>query len=888
MQSKNALGNLKNRYAAVLKKCNLLNVFGSLAIVGSLTASLSLGANMLMPENAQAEYINSSPITHGIETGATGINDPIITNKSTITVVGNGTSIGIYANSGPDTYSFTNATDAKIDITSTNADARGMDISNGTIVNHGTINVNGDRDAYGIFSNTIGTTTLSNTGYINSTASNGDYAEVYVDNDLTIVTEYATSLRDYKKHGYVFENHSILEFDNTAFTARPGYGQGFVLGQEYYVRDMINNPTNTGTVTGKIGSVTTDSSLLRATLTGTDASNQSIALHAIINENTDISLQQSLNQLNTLLNNNNRLGLQQFLNNNGDLFDELSGILSLSDLLKLKQDIQKLIDNTPYLQELIASLDLEEELKQEELKQEELWLQERQQREQERQRKEQGIGHKIGQKEEQERQRKEQEIGQEIGQKIGQKNEQSMEQRMEEIGQEQKTITQDKQLIKNYTEIVLSMNTLYKGLDEFTVTLKEFSASAIFSSALTGPAALKANPHFIEKQNELKTAITNFETTYKALPPEAKNIPSYKQLGEEIASLKTYINNFNIKNTAEANEAHGKFFNGTGANSGSPMNSGANSGSVTNTQDIAISDFVDNFVEKYSSFVAGATLDTGLASAQSPKWSVNVSPYGSANNADTSNGSSFGLSGGVSRIFNEKFTAGVHFDVNYSSSNADMYDTDSDVWTTSFGVNANYNINENWYVGGQITMAFSQTESDYETGAFTRYQANDEYGGYSFTTAINTGYLYKINENNVISPEIGLSYVYQHTDKNDIKWNNNGDYMNVYNDANDYSALYGTLNLRWIGQYNLENQSILKPFVSVGIRQNLTANKMESSMTFFDTRFITESTPDLTTFITSAGLEWTHDKFTVSANYNGAFGSDNQNHGGSLSFSYKF
>ncbi len=37
MQSKNALGNLKNRYLAVLKKCNLINVFGSLAVVGMLT-----------------------------------------------------------------------------------------------------------------------------------------------------------------------------------------------------------------------------------------------------------------------------------------------------------------------------------------------------------------------------------------------------------------------------------------------------------------------------------------------------------------------------------------------------------------------------------------------------------------------------------------------------------------------------------------------------------------------------------------------------------------------------------------------------------------------------------------------------------------------------------
>ncbi len=54
MQSKNAIGSLKNRYLSVLKKCNLLNTFGSLAVVGALTASLSLAVNALILEKAEA------------------------------------------------------------------------------------------------------------------------------------------------------------------------------------------------------------------------------------------------------------------------------------------------------------------------------------------------------------------------------------------------------------------------------------------------------------------------------------------------------------------------------------------------------------------------------------------------------------------------------------------------------------------------------------------------------------------------------------------------------------------------------------------------------------------------------------------------------------------
>lgn len=38
--SKGAVGNLINRYRAVLKKCHMLNVFGSLAVAGMLVMAV--------------------------------------------------------------------------------------------------------------------------------------------------------------------------------------------------------------------------------------------------------------------------------------------------------------------------------------------------------------------------------------------------------------------------------------------------------------------------------------------------------------------------------------------------------------------------------------------------------------------------------------------------------------------------------------------------------------------------------------------------------------------------------------------------------------------------------------------------------------------------------
>ncbi len=54
MQSNNALSNLKSRYRAILKKCNLLNTFGSLAVASAFVA---LTANTLLAASTQLDDI---------------------------------------------------------------------------------------------------------------------------------------------------------------------------------------------------------------------------------------------------------------------------------------------------------------------------------------------------------------------------------------------------------------------------------------------------------------------------------------------------------------------------------------------------------------------------------------------------------------------------------------------------------------------------------------------------------------------------------------------------------------------------------------------------------------------------------------------------------------
>ncbi len=71
MQSKNAIGNLISRYKAVLKKCHVLNTLGSLALITTLTSTLSV-ASVCMPQTAHAVPVDTNIVT--IEEVQTGPN----------------------------------------------------------------------------------------------------------------------------------------------------------------------------------------------------------------------------------------------------------------------------------------------------------------------------------------------------------------------------------------------------------------------------------------------------------------------------------------------------------------------------------------------------------------------------------------------------------------------------------------------------------------------------------------------------------------------------------------------------------------------------------------------------------------------------------------------
>ncbi len=165
-----------------------------------------------------------------------------------------------------------------------------------------------------------------------------------------------------------------------------------------------------------------------------------------------------------------------------------------------------------------------------------------------------------------------------------------------------------------------------------------------------------------------------------------------------------------------------------------------------------------------------------------PKWTVFATPYGlyTDNSKYKFDVSSFGVTGGVSYNFNKDFSFGAHIDFNGSNSDSDTVENNSTSF--AFGLHSNYFVMDNVYVSAQATVAFGSNDIEYTLANNT---AEDDFNSTSFFGKINAGYIFKLNESNIIIPEIGLSYLHTESDAYDFNFANASVYnMNIH--SSDY------------------------------------------------------------------------------------------------------
>ncbi len=267
------------------------------------------------------------------------------------------------------------------------------------------------------------------------------------------------------------------------------------------------------------------------------------------------------------------------------------------------------------------------------------------------------------------------------------------------------------------------------------------------------------------------------------------------------------------------------------------------------------------------------------------KWAIYLDAYTTyAKNSEYNYGTkSYGMTIGGDKAINEKLSVG--FAMDFSDSTTDAQDgLTSDSTAISFLVNADYFINKNWYVSGNIALSYAENDVDYALSSMLT--AKDDYSSMAFNLSASTGYLYEINANNVLVPEFGLNYFYANADDINVDFAHASMYnMSIKNDA--FSALYAHLMLTWQGEYNT-NYGIMKPSAGLGLRQNVTSSDFDSTVEIFGSSFASSVSDNDTSFITNAGLEWVNGNFSVGVNYDGDFGSEEVSHTASVKFRYEF
>ena len=237
--TKGAIGNLINRYKAVLKKCHLMNTFGSLAVAGMLIMG---GAGMTVAGAATAKiFINSTNYTNTDALNYTGTdNFGVYANAATGTFSGpslslsttprNGDTVGLFANSATNVRSVINFGQAgttesiNINVTDTSTTpntaigvwSRGDPNKVGGEINLSaeTVTISGHSDAgwiYGIYAQNTTTTTAYDRATININAG-----KTYID---------VTSGQPGRANAIVAMSQGVINIESDLYVNTKG-GQG--------------------------------------------------------------------------------------------------------------------------------------------------------------------------------------------------------------------------------------------------------------------------------------------------------------------------------------------------------------------------------------------------------------------------------------------------------------------------------------------------------------------------------------------------------------------------------------------------------------------------------------------------------------------------------------
>ncbi len=278
----------------------------------------------------------------------------------------------------------------------------------------------------------------------------------------------------------------------------------------------------------------------------------------------------------------------------------------------------------------------------------------------------------------------------------------------------------------------------------------------------------------------------------------------------------------------------------------------------------------------------------------SSKWQIFLKPYASSmdNRHYNYDGDAKGIMLGASYNVSDKFSFGGHFDFNSSKFDSTLMNLDSELSSYALGLHATYKIMPQWYIIGQATGALSEMENDYDLVNGILASTASSYDSKALYLALNTGYVWDVasNENSMhsLTPEIGVNYLNIQSDDYALDWGSAYSIYNMnYNDSN-YSAFYAAAKLNWRSEWFMSENNTIALLAGVGLRQKLTGDDFENDFHLLGYDYTTQASEDDSTFLANLGFEVNKNNHTLRFNYNAEFGSEQEVHSGNVMWTYKF
>lgn len=274
-------------------------------------------------------------------------------------------------------------------------------------------------------------------------------------------------------------------------------------------------------------------------------------------------------------------------------------------------------------------------------------------------------------------------------------------------------------------------------------------------------------------------------------------------------------------------------------------------------------------------------------------WSGFLAPYYSRTRSSelAYHNSSKGFLGGASYELGNKAVVGVHVGWSHTDAAGQLLHQDGDSNTALLGIHGEYRPISSLYVRGQFSGFYRRGDNDWNNGAYFPLYGSAHSKSQGLYASLQTGHAYALNSNSTLTPELGISWLWQRQKAYALHWKDKfgssmGNYDSTYA-AETYRALYGTLMVRWQGDYSIQEGRI-RPQLGLGVRQRLTNGEIRSAFQTLGSSFSTHFSEDRSVALLEAGAEWLDGNTSLALSYGGEFGSDQKAQSCWLTFKREF